>query len=89
MRIQGAWLGLGVAVWLAGCGSDERLEPTLFAAEPEVVSYDSQPMVPLDVYSRVREVDPKDNGWLWTLRTKDDRFVFRAPPLDRLPGEPR
>lgn len=37
-------------------------------------------------YSRLREVDPVTNEWLWTMRTLDDYFAYRAQPVTRLPG---
>jgi hypothetical protein len=38
------------------------------------------------IYSRLREVDPASNEWLWTLRTEDNRFVYRTLAVKRLPG---
>jgi hypothetical protein len=39
-----------------------------------------------EIYSRLREVDPATNEWLWTLRTEDNRFVYRSVAIERLPG---
>lgn len=41
------------------------------------------------IYSRMREVNPDTHESPFTLRTVDDRFMFRAIPSARLPGEPR
>jgi hypothetical protein len=47
------------------------------------------PTVPFNfqIYARIREVDPENNDWVWTLRTDDNRFVYRCLSIDRLPGE--
>ena len=43
----------------------------------------------LNIHSRLREVDPATNTWVWTLTTAPNRFVYRATAIDRLPGEAR
>jgi len=42
-----------------------------------------------DVYGRIRELDPASASPVFSLRTPDHRFVFRAVPVSRWPGEAR
>jgi hypothetical protein len=49
---------------------------------------DPTPPFKFELYSRLREVDPATNEWRWTLVTDDNRFIYRALPVRRLPGEP-
>ena len=38
-------------------------------------------------YSRLREVDQKDNAWVWSMRLPDNRFAYRCIVSSRLPDE--
>lgn len=38
-------------------------------------------------YSRLREVDQKDNKWIWSMKLPDNRFAYRCIVNSRLPGE--
>ncbi len=38
-------------------------------------------------YSRLREVDPEDNHWVWTMKLPNNYFAYRCIHSARLPGE--
>lgn len=67
-------------------GDADRLENGRILVLDSSLPIDPTQPFNFKIYSRLREVDPNDNEWLWTLRTADDRFVYRTVAVQRLPG---
>jgi hypothetical protein len=69
------------------CGDADRTSTgSVLVTDSSIPLDPTQPAV-LSAKSRIREVDPSDNTWLWSLTTPDEHLVYRALPVPRLPGE--
>ncbi len=69
------------------CGdADTTSTKTVLVTDSSIPLDPTQPAV-LSVKSRIREVDPVDNTWLWSLTTPDEHLVYRTLPVPRLPGQ--
>lgn len=67
-------------------GDADRLESERILVLDSSLPIDPTQPFNFQIYSRMREVDPATNEWTWTLRTEDNRFVYRLLPVKRLPG---
>nr|HMR07920.1 aryl-sulfate sulfotransferase [Polyangiaceae bacterium] len=66
--------------------ADRTSTGTILVLDSSLLLDPSKPYV-LDTFSKMREVDRKTGEWVWTLRTPDHSFAYRAVPVTRVPGQ--